>query len=208
MKYSLYFYFMKTSLEIIKEIVHWLEIFSKENPEDEPGLESFILWLNSKLFSENHMDESKQNPEALNMELSFLLVMQSKFYKAYAKKVLGQSELSSPESFSFLYHLSLVDSYRKMELIKMHHVEPPSGIEVLKRLLHKQFIEEFNDPDDRRARRIRISKTGKKEILTIMPKMQKVFHLMSAEMSLNEEVHVVAFLKQMSEFHIKNISSK
>lgn len=198
---------MKTSLEIIKEIVYWLEIFSKENPENEPNLESFILWLNSKLFSENHMDESENSPGTLDMELSFLLVMQSKFYKAYAKKVLGQSELSSPDSFSFLYHLSLVDSYRKMELIKMHQVEPPSGIEVLKRLLNKELIVEFDDPDDRRARRIRISETGKKEIKTIMPKMQKVFHLMSAEMSLNEELHVVAFLRQMSDFHIKNIGS-
>ena len=195
---------MKTSIEIIKEFLHWLEIFSKENPENEPSLESFILWINSKLFSGNHMDESDQNSETLNMELSFLLVEQSKFYKAYVKKVLGESELTSPDGFSFLYHLSLVDSYRKMELIKMHHVEPPSGIEVLKRLLNKQLIEEFDDPDDRRARRIRISETGKKELHTIMPKMQKVFQSMSAEMSLNEKLHVVAFLNLMSDFHTKN----
>lgn len=196
---------MKTSFEIIKELVHWLEIFSKENPENEHSLESFILWLNSKLFSGNHMDESEHNPETLNMELSFLLVEQSKFYKAYVKRVLGESELTSPDGFSFLYHLSLVDSYRKMELVKMHHVEPPSGIEVLKRLLNKQLIEEFDDPDDRRARRIRITEVGKKELKTIMPKMQKVFHSMSAEMSLNEKLHVVAFLNQMSDFHTKNI---
>jgi DNA-binding MarR family transcriptional regulator len=198
---------MKTSLELIKEIVVWLEIFSKENPENELSLESFILWLNSKLFSADHIDESEHKSDTLNMELSFLLVLQNRYYRAYAKKVLGQSELSSPESFSFLYHLSLVDSYRKMELIKMHHVEPPSGIEVLKRLLQKEFIAEFDDPDDRRARRIRISETGKKEILSIMPKMQEVFHLMSAEMSLNEKLHVVAFLQQMSNFHMKTISS-
>ena len=199
---------MKTSLELIKEIVDWLELFSKEYPENELSLESFILWLNSKIFSANHIDESEHKSETLNMELSFLLVLQNRYYRAYAKKVLGQSELSSPESFSFLYHLSLVDSYRKMELIKMHHVEPPSGIEVLKRLLHKEFIVEFDDPDDRRARRIRISETGKKEIHTIMPKMQEVFHLMSAEMSLNEKLYVVAFLKQMSDFHMKSLGKK
>jgi len=30
----------------------------------------------------------------------------------------------------------------------MHHLEPPSGIEVLKRLLKRKFIEEFDDSDE------------------------------------------------------------
>jgi DNA-binding MarR family transcriptional regulator len=135
------------------------------------------------------------------MELSFLLVMQSRYYKAYAKKVLGESELTSPDGFSFLYHLSLTDSFRKMELIKMHHLEPPSGIEVLKRLLNKGLIEEFDDADDKRARRIKITEIGKKELQVIMPKMSEVFRLMTAELSLNEKLHLLAFLKQMNDFH-------
>jgi len=196
---------MKTSLEVISEIVQWLELFNKENPENEMELTSFILWLNSRLFTDEHIDQSIHGNELLDMELSFLLVLQHRYYKAYAKKVLGQSELSSPEGFSFLYHLSLVDSYRKMELIKMHHIEPPSGIEVLKRLLKKELIEEFDDPDDGRAKRIRITETGTKEIRAIMPKMQNVFKSMTAEMSLHEKLHVVSFLKQMNDYHIKKI---
>ena len=113
------------------------------------------------------------------MELSFLLALQNRHYKAYAKAALGDSELSSPEGFSFIYHLSLVDSYRKMELIKMHHLEPPSGIEVLKRLIKRELIEEFDDPDDGRAKRIRITETGKQEIQTILPKMKHVFSSMT-----------------------------
>jgi len=41
-----------------------------------------------------------------------------------------------------------------------------------------------------------------------MPKMSEVFRLMSAEMSLNEKIHVLAFLKQMDDFHEKNMASK
>ena len=143
---------MKTSLNIIAEVVNWLEIFTKENPDSEMNLKSFIIWLNSRLFSDEHSDLSKHQNDALDMELTFLLVLQHRHYKAYAKQALGESELSSPEGFSFLYHLSVVDSYRKMELIKMHLMEPPSGIEVLKRLLNKELIEEFDDPDDKRAK--------------------------------------------------------
>jgi DNA-binding MarR family transcriptional regulator len=199
---------MKSSIEIIKDIVHWLERYHEEDQNDDHSLESFILWLNSRLFSGNHSEKSLQSPEMLDMEVSFLLVMQSRYYKAYTKKVLGDSELSSPDGFSFLYHLSLTDSYRKMELIKMHHIEPPSGIEVLKRLIGKGFILEFDDADDKRAKRIRITEKGRKELQTILPKMNEVFRMMSAEMSLNEKIHVIAFLKQMNEFHSRKVASK
>lgn len=112
-------------------------------------------------------------------KLSFLLVLQNRHYKAYAKEALDESELSSPEGFSFLYHLSLVGSYRKVELIKIHHLEPPSVIEVLKRLLKRDFPEEFDDPDDGRAKRISITEAGKQKIQIIMPKMQHVFSSMT-----------------------------
>jgi DNA-binding MarR family transcriptional regulator len=192
---------MKSSFDIIKDIVNWLEEYQKEEHTDELSLESFIFWLNSRLFSKSYAGKSKQSPEMLEMELSFLLVMQSRYYKTYAKRVLGESELTSPDGFSFLYHLSHTDSYRKMELIRMHHLEPPSGIEVLKRLLKKGFITEFDDALDRRAKRISITDKGKKELQRIMPKMKEVFHLMTAELSLNEKLHAIGFLKQMNDFH-------
>jgi hypothetical protein len=77
---------MKSSLEILKEIVHWLEEYQNENHSDDSNLGSFIIWLNSRLFSEGKADKSKHSPELLDMELSFSLVMQNRYYKAYAKK--------------------------------------------------------------------------------------------------------------------------
>jgi MarR family transcriptional regulator, lower aerobic nicotinate degradation pathway regulator len=197
---------MKTSFEIIRVLIQWFETYSQENPDSETDLNSFIIWLNSKLFADDHPSQSHHNHDTLDMELSFLLALQNRHYKSYAKDALVESELSSPEGFSFLYHLSHADSYRKMELIKMHQLEPPSGIEVLKRLLKRGFIEEFDDPDDGRAKRIRITENGKQKIQIILPKMQKVFSSMTADMSLNEKLHVVSFLQQMNDYHIKNTS--
>lgn len=195
---------MKSSIEIIKELLHWLEEFQQEHPNDESDLGSFVIWLNSRLFSEDKVSNSEYNPEMLDMELSFLLVMQSRYYKTYAKKVLGESELTSPDGFSFLYHLNHTDSFRKMELIKLHHLEPPSGVEVLKRLLNKGLIEEFDDSEDKRARRIKITEKGKKELQLVLPKMSEVFRMMTAELSLNEKLHMLAFLKQINDFHDSN----
>ena len=90
---------MKTSLEIIKELIQWFEKFSEENPDSKTDLSTFILWLNSKLFADEHTATSSQKHGDLDMELSFLLAMQYRHYKTYAKDALIDSDLSSLEGF-------------------------------------------------------------------------------------------------------------
>jgi DNA-binding MarR family transcriptional regulator len=197
---------MNTSFKVIGELIQWFETFLEENPDGGADINAFIIWLNSKLFADEHAKQSEHDQDILDMELSFLLALQNRHYKSYAKDALIESELSSPEGFSFLYHLSLVESYRKMELIKMHRLEPPSGIEVLKRLLSRNFIEEFDDPEDGRAKRICITESGKRKIKEVLPKMKKVFSSMTANMSLNEKLHVVSFLRQMNDYHVNKTS--
>lgn len=198
---------MKNTIGIIQELIQWFEKFVESNPDSEPDLNSFIIWLNTKLFEDDHSDHADHHNAHLDMELSFLLTLQNRYYKTYAKEALNDSDLSSPEGFSFLYHLNLVDSYRKMELIKIHHLEPPSGIEVLKRLLKRGFIEEFDDPDDGRAKRICITESGRRKIKEILPRMEQVFSRMSANMSISEKMHVITFLKNMNDFHEREISN-
>jgi len=53
----------------------------------------------------------------------------------------------------------------------------------------------------RRARQSWWSYKGKKELRSIMPKMKEVFQLMTAELSLNEKLYAIGFLKQMNDFH-------
>lgn len=197
---------MKNSIGIIQELIQCLEKFIEVNPDTEVDINSFVIWLNTQLFNDVHMDHAHAHPVDLDMELTFLLALQNRYYRTYAKEALNDSDLSSPEGFSFLYHLNLAESYRKMELIKLHHLEPPSGIEVLKRLLKRGFIEEFDDPDDGRAKRICITVSGKQKIREILPKMEVVFARMSADMSTSEKMHVLSFLRSMNDFHEKNIS--
>lgn len=198
---------MKNSLVIVQELIRWIEKFIEASPDKEIDLNSFIIWLNTRLFEDGHSDHTENHNAHLDMELTFLLALQNRYYRTYAKEALNDSDLSSPEGFSFLYHLNLADSYRKMELIKIHHLEPPSGIEVLKRLLKRNFIEEYDDPDDGRAKRISITDTGRKKIKEILPKMEQVFSRMAADMSTSEKMHVISFLKNMNDYHEKEISN-
>lgn len=192
---------METSFTIIQKLVDWVSQFTEDQKKSEFTIEEFIVWLNPRIFDKKQAGVSDIKEDDVNMELSFLLIFQNRHFKNYAKQALIDSDLSSPDSFSFLYHLSLVDSYRKMELVKMHMMEAPSGIEVLKRLLSKNLIEEFDDPDDGRAKRIRLTTKGKNELEQCIPLMNSVFKQMTGEMDLSQKLHFIGALKEINNFH-------
>ena len=131
---------MKTSLHILQNLISWLSKFLEEQTHSKKDINDFILWLNPKLFKKKTSNTKQKDNDFLDMELTHLIISQSKHYKAYSKKALINSKISTHDGFSFLYHLSVTDSYRKMELINMHLLEAPSGIEVLKRLLKQELI--------------------------------------------------------------------
>lgn len=197
----MYFWFMKNSLNIVTELIEQLKRFESEKGKEPEDVKEFTIWLNQVVFEHHTSLESGHEENDINMELTFLLIMQSKYYKTYCKEALVDTEINSPDEYSFLYHLSLVDSFRKMELIHIHLLEAPSGIEVIKRLLKKEFIEEFDDSDDKRAKRVRITEKGRLETERLTPQMKKVYSKMTAEMSNKKKAHVISFLRELNDYH-------
>jgi DNA-binding MarR family transcriptional regulator len=83
----------------------------------------------------------------------------NKALKKQTKSVLSESNVSSIDEYSFLLHLDFQESFRKMEIVELHNLEAPTGIEIIKRLIKNKFVEEFPDEEDRRAKRIKITKS-------------------------------------------------
>ncbi len=67
---------LNTSFKVLGELIKWLETYAVENPESEGDLNSFIIWLNSKLFADEHASQSVHDQDILDMELTFLLALQ------------------------------------------------------------------------------------------------------------------------------------
>lgn len=195
---------MNNSLDIITELIEHVKRFKNEKGQEPKDVKEFIIWLNQFLFEQYHALESSHDENDIDMELTFLLIMQSKHYKMYCKEALVNTDINSPDEYSFLYHLSLVDSFRKMELIHIHLLEAPSGIEVIKRLLKKGFIEEFDDKEDKRAKRVRITNKGRQETDKLTPQMKDVYSKMAAGMTLKEKLHILSFLKRFNDYHQNN----
>jgi len=74
-----------------------------------------------------------------------------------------------------------------MEIIDLHNLEAPSGIEIIKRWLRNKLIEEFADEEDRRAKRIQITKKGAEELESIEPQITKIFTKFTENLELDEK---------------------
>lgn len=177
---------------LLKQIIGMLEAFELE--QDSSKIEDFTIWLNHRLFEKTEGSEGMNHEDLL---ISFKIMMVQKDLKKRSKAVLSQSLISSIDEYSFLLHLNHQDSYRKMEIIELHQLEAPTGIEILKRLLKNGCIEEFPDKEDGRAKRVQITKAGIRELNKIKIQMDQIFLDLIQPLDLQERIHLSGMLDKI-----------
>lgn len=180
--------------KLIHQLIDRLEEYSQSNKSEE--MEDFVIWLSGMYFKTNDVGNHKEH---LDLMLAFQISMLNKEIKKQTKSAISDSSLSSLDGYSFLLHLEQGNSFRKMELIEMHNIEAPTGIEVIKRLLSKGLIEEFDDEKDKRAKRVRLTKKGSKELTDLKPQIEIEFSKFSKSLSLREKLGLVSSMNKLIE---------
>ncbi|NND08674.1 MAG: MarR family transcriptional regulator [Saprospiraceae bacterium] len=178
---------------LLKEVLAYVEEFQEGHSSNR--IEDFTIWLNNKLFSHEPSDRRSHHDDLL---IAFKLMFLNKELKKQTKSILSESNVSSIDEYSFLLHLDYIDSFRKMEIIGIHNLEAPTGIEIIKRLLKNKLIEEFPDKDDRRAKRIKVTRKGIRVLKLIKPGIDRVFTKFTEPLSLNEKIQVSAILDKLT----------
>ncbi|WP_438961610.1 MarR family winged helix-turn-helix transcriptional regulator [Nonlabens sp.] len=178
---------------LLKELIAYTEEYQEGNASNK--VEDFTIWLNNKLFTSKNKSTHSEHDELL---IAFKLMHLNKSLKKQTKTVLSESNVSSIDEYSFLLHLDYQESYRKMELVEMHNLEAPTGIEIIKRLIKNKFVEEFPDEEDRRAKRIKITKNGIKELIEIKPKIELIFTKFTEPLNLNEKIRISGILDKLN----------
>ena len=175
---------------LLRYLLDFVEAFQKEHASN--NIEEFIIWLNNRLFSSTHQEESAMKDHAPFDELmiAYKLMYLSKDLKKQTKAVLLRSHVSSLDEYSFLVHLTFQESFRKMELIKMHNLEAPTGIDIINRLQKRDLIEEFPDEEDRRSKRIRLTPQGIKEAEVLRPQIDAIFLKFVKPLSKIEKIQI------------------
>jgi DNA-binding MarR family transcriptional regulator len=193
---------MKQPYGLLSEIVVLLEAFASEKEGEDFSLEAFILWLNREVLLRAELHTRGQaHPIRADTQITLLLNQLSKHFKLYSKKMLAQTDLVSIDDHIFLAMLNEKKSERKMTLVEANFMEASSGITVINRLLQKGLIEEFEDPDDKRSKRVAITDKGRREYTTSLPHIRKVIALMAGKLSAHKKTQLVSLLDELNDFH-------
>jgi DNA-binding MarR family transcriptional regulator len=201
---------MKKSEILTTLITHFFSFDAEMGNNEEYALDEFIGYLNAKSggqelamreISGENKGWFKDEYHNTTSDVSILIVLMSHYAKWYIKKVLRDSHLQTPDEFSFLITLMTYESLSKSELITKQVMEKTSGSEVIRRLIKRGLLVESADKNDKRSVRVSITKSGKEEILRILPLMSKVTRIITGNLSA-EEINTLSYLlKKLDHFH-------
>jgi DNA-binding MarR family transcriptional regulator len=200
-----------TSKEIIITVLnHFFDFDNLNGNRDEYSLSEFTGYLNSKAgrddiemrrISGEMADSIPEYTRKTLSDISILIVLMNRYARGYIKQAMQDSLLHTPDEFSFLITLMTFKSLHKSELIKRQVMEKTSGTEVIRRLLKKGMIKESADQNDKRSKKISITKYGRDEVLRILPIMSNVSEIIAGNLS-NEEINTLSYLlKKLDHFH-------
>jgi DNA-binding MarR family transcriptional regulator len=202
---------MKTK-DILFELIDYLDQYERENVNTDANLNTsdFLGYINTNYQTKNiKVRELNKGSQELdnnevhgpNTDISILIVLLFRYAKGYIKKALKDSQIKTADEFSFLITLFTNESMIKTELIQNQIMEKTSGTDIINRLLKQGLIEQYDDSVDKRSVRVQINQAGRKELLSIMPKMQIVSQIVAGNLNDTEKNMLAYSLRKLEVFH-------
>lgn len=203
---------MENKFKLLEKILPHIDEYVEKGGEADPI--RFARWLNqnveewdvSRIEIQDIPDfdpvqlMSKSDP---NAALSFYLVRLNKYAKYYLKEAFANTPLKSGDDFAYVAALAYQASMKKSELIQMNVGETSSGMDIIKRLEREGVLESFDDEEDKRAKRVRLTERGKGVFFSVLQPLQRVGKIVKAHMSEEDVAKLVKVLGALDGFHKK-----
>lgn len=195
--------------EFLKSLLTQAEAFERDTPpEDEPTLAGFSAWLHqhqattpASVPPEVPVHSLLETAVASDVEIGMLVSCVYRYAKLYSKKALADTPISTFDEFTYLAQLLRDTNPSKTKLIEENIHEKTTGTEILRRLIGNGLIEQFDDPIDRRSKRLKLTDSGLELMYRIIPRMNQVATLVGGELSGAEKEHLVQLLQKLHRFH-------
>lgn len=186
---------------LLKEIIPLLEQFESENSAKDKDLNTFSTWLSQEVESSQEDTRLKEAAEQGDTAITMLISYLYRYTKNYSKKALEDTPLSTFDDFAFLATLSYSGSLTKTELIQMHLLEITSGIEIIKRLGKYGYLTSYQDPNDKRSKRVKLTPKGRLVLEEVMEKMDQAAFIFSGKLSLHDRADLLPVMHKLHDFH-------
>jgi DNA-binding MarR family transcriptional regulator len=187
------------SIEFLESYCNFLRTRPKTQ---DTTLSDFALWiLEDKKKSPSSISSSSLAVNETEEEISRLLVLMYRYAKGHLKTYLSDFPELIQEDFTYIYVLKRQGSMTKTQLIEANVHEKTSGLEIIRRLLKNGLIEESNDTNDKRSKRVTLTNKGEEMVVSVKSVTRKVAKLITGKLDFNEKEQLLSILKKLDLFH-------
>jgi DNA-binding MarR family transcriptional regulator len=191
-------------MDKVVELVNSWADFKEKHPNGE--IEDFCLYYLSK-------SRDKELPRQLfdgfapphsNIVLMKLLDWIVRLHRIYASAAMADIKLKHFEEFMLLNAVAMLKNPRKTDAINFTMHELSTGLNLLADLKIQGYINEYDDPQDKRSKRLELTEAGAKIIKECYAKFSKVSEIIFHDMP-HEDVNLCILLLRDIEIKFSGI---
>lgn len=193
---------------LIKDVIDLVEQYEAEGKKSnkrETSVEGFKKWIiiNFKDIQDvNEPDwEGKEKGRSPESVINTLVVHMNRYAKSYSKSAIFGSDFSTQEDFIYLINLKAFGEMTKMELIKKNVHEKPVGMQIINRLIAKDWVTQSDSEIDKRSKVLKITNKGIQVLETQMNKIRKATEIVTGDLTHAEKMELIRLLNKLNDFH-------
>ncbi|WP_281988920.1 MarR family winged helix-turn-helix transcriptional regulator [Aquimarina aggregata] len=187
--------------ELIKQLINLTGEFVTNRLDRDITIKSFSSWLSKYLDETIATEEYEITGHSIEAEIAAYIGRMSRYSNVYIKSALIDLPFATDMDFAFTAILHRSGSIGKTELIRKMAYDKSSGMEVIKRLLKNEIIEQFPNPDDKRSKLLRLTKNGEENVIKAYSEAHKAAKMVSGTLTTTEQITLLKTLKKLDDFH-------
>ncbi len=188
------------------DLLHQVKEFEHSDAcKSNSTVDDFRVWMNDKKYADESPTKLFKNE---NHQVSFTeneickqVLLLGRSSQLLIRKGLGDFPELANEEFTYLYRLKDEPFLTKIQLIEKNGHEKQTGTQIIKRLLEAGFLEEKNDKDDKRSKRLNLTKKGEEIFHASVSNVNLISKILSGKLDKVEKNEFLRILKKLNEFH-------
>lgn len=192
--------------DFIIELLHQVKEFENSDAcKPNSTVDDFRIWMNDKKYYDESptklFKNEKHQVSFTENEICKQVLLLGRYSKLLIRKGLGDFPELANEEFTYLYRLKDEPFLTKIQLIEKNGHEKQTGTQIIKRLLEAGFLEEKNDKDDKRSKRLNLTKKGEEIFHASVSDVNLTSKILSGKLDKDEKNELLRILKKLNEFH-------
>lgn len=192
--------------DFIIDLLHQVKEFeTSASYKPNSSVDDFRIWMNDKKYADESPTKLFKNE---NHQVSFTeneickqILLLSRYSKLMIRKGLADFPDLANEEFTYLYRLKDEPDLTKIQLIERNGHEKQTGTQIIKRLLEANLLEEKNDENDKRSKRLKLTEKGEKTFHESVKMVNQTSKILSGKLDGEEKNVLLNTLRKLNEFH-------